>query len=302
MKEQPAHIMKPDSVTIVLPEGPVTIRRGQVNYVPLVEAIKLGDWDKAMELSKPARFLNVLLKNTDFVITDSEITYKNEPLRGYLCNKILASLKAGFPVEHLLAFLKNLENNPSYNAREELYKFLETEDLPVTADGHFLAYKAVRADFLDKHSGTLDNSVGKTVRMPRAKVDDDQSRGCSSGLHAGSLAYVRGFGNESSGDKFLIVKINPQDVVCIPKEDCRKLRCSEYVVVGLMKGEMVHHAFQEDGMTPICGTNKNDEVVEVEEDWDDWGDSCSDDDEEEALCDLCGEVLECPTCCENDRE
>jgi hypothetical protein len=54
----------------------------------------------------------------------------------------------------------------------ELYGFLEKGNLPITNDGHFLAYKKVRKDYKDCHSGTMDNSIGQVVEMERNQVDD----------------------------------------------------------------------------------------------------------------------------------
>jgi hypothetical protein len=263
-------VLKPESITIIRPEGPKIIRQGQSNFIDLVQAIKEEDWDKVIALSNIEEVVKKKLEGADIQIVGNEILLNGDPLNGYLVNKILAAVNQGFPVQYLLNFLKNLQLNPSMRAREELYAFLETEDLPVTEDGHFLAYKAVRSDFLDKHSATIDNSIGRVVSLPRGAVDDDQSRGCSKGLHAGSLSYVRGFGNESCGDVFLIVKINPKDVVCIPSEDVRKLRCCRYEVMTIMKGELVYHSFKEDGVTPVENSQKNSDGYDDDCECDDW--------------------------------
>jgi hypothetical protein len=272
-KSQPPMVLKNDSVTIVLPEGPKLIRKGQSNFLPLVEAIKEEDWDKVIKLCNVEEVVKQNLKGTNIEIVGNQILLNGDPLSGYLVNKILAAVNQGFPVQHLLKFLQNLQMNPSMRARDELYAFLETEDLPVTEDGCFLAYKAVRSNFLDKHSGTIDNSVGRVVSLPRSAVDDDQSRGCSKGLHAGSLSYVKGFGSEACGDVFLIVKINPMDVVCIPSEDVRKLRCCKYEVVTIMKGELVYHSFREDGVTPVPNSQKTSDDSNCQSCSDDWEDS-----------------------------
>jgi hypothetical protein len=81
--------------------------------------------------------------------------------------------------------------------------------------------------------------------MPRPRVDDDCNRGCSAGLHAGSLDYVRGYGNDTS--RYLIVKINPRDVVSVPSEDSRKLRCCEYLVVSEFKEQLNKPCYSSDG-------------------------------------------------------
>jgi hypothetical protein len=46
--------------------------------------------------------------------------------------------------------------------------------------------------------------------------------------------YVKEYGNEDNGDQFLIVKVNPMDVVSVPTcSRYQKLRCCKYEVVAL---------------------------------------------------------------------
>jgi hypothetical protein len=132
-------------------------------------------------------------------------------------------------------------------SQKELYDFLEHEHLPITEDGHFLAYKAVRSDFMDKYRGIFDNHVGNICEMTRSKVDDDRGRGCSNGLHAGALNYVAGYGSVESNDKIVIVKINPADVVSVPS-DCNyeKLRTCRYEVAGEYAGELLKPLYKAD--------------------------------------------------------
>jgi hypothetical protein len=106
---------------------------------------------------------------------------------------------------------------------------LEKNNLPITPDGYFLAYKKVRANYLDVHSGTMDNSPGRVVEMPRNKVDDNQNNTCSHGLHFCSEGYLKHFG----GERTVIVKINPADVVSIPNDyNQTKGRACRYEVIG----------------------------------------------------------------------
>lgn len=137
--------------------------------------------------------------------------------------------KDGFPVTPLVKFIDNLMENPSARAVRELYGFLEKNNLPITEDGYFLAYKKVRGNYLDVYSGTMDNSVGKVVTMPRRKVNDNAEQICSEGLHFCSIDYLKHFG----GERVVIVKINPRDVVSIPVDyNNAKGRCCAYEVVG----------------------------------------------------------------------
>ena len=140
-------------------------------------------------------------------------------------------LTEDFPIEPLVLFVENLMENPSRRAVQELYGFLEKNSLPITPDGHFLAYKKVRDDYKDIHSGTMDNSVGQIVEMERNAVDDDKDRTCSTGLHFCSQDYLPHFGT-GPGNRVVILKINPRDVVSIPSDyNDSKGRACRYEVI-----------------------------------------------------------------------
>jgi hypothetical protein len=143
--------------------------------------------------------------------------------------RMITMLQEGFPVEPMVAFMENLMQNPSKRAVTELYGFLEKNQLPITPDGHFLAYKKVKGDFTDCHTGKMDNSVGCDVEMERNKVDDDKNATCSTGLHFCGMSYLSHFG----GERTVIVKINPRDVVSIPTDyNEAKGRACRYEVIG----------------------------------------------------------------------
>jgi hypothetical protein len=108
---------------------------------------------------------------------------------------------------------------------------MEVGNMPLTSDGCFLAYKKVRSNFFDIHSGTFDNSVGQKPSMPRNEVNEDSSQTCSSGLHACSFGYLGSFGS-SPENKVVVVKINPKNVVSIPNDyNSTKMRLCEYEVI-----------------------------------------------------------------------
>jgi hypothetical protein len=153
---------------------------------------------------------------------------------------MIQMLQEGFPIEPMVNFMENLYKNPSKRAVTELYGFLEKGNLPITPDGHFLAYKRVREDYLDCHSGTMDNSVGKIVEMERHDVDDNKDNTCSTGLHFCSMSYLSSF----SGARTVIVKINPADVVSIPSDyNDAKGRTCRYKVIGEVDSDTVDKAF-----------------------------------------------------------
>jgi len=200
-------------------------------------------WTKALELLSnnqeaelidlltPAERLNKYVSASgDLTVADGVLMYKGAPLphNMHMVHRALQQSAEGFPVAPLLNFIENLMQNPSYRAQTELLAFLEYGELPLTPDGHFLAYKRVREDYLDVHSGTINNSVGQTVEMPRARVDDNSQNTCSAGLHFCSREYL----NQFSGARMMVLKINPRDVVSIPTDyNNTKGRCCRYEVV-----------------------------------------------------------------------
>jgi hypothetical protein len=165
---------------------------------------------------------------------DSKITFLSNGveyvINNSLCDKILEKCLNDSKPEALIKFLDNMMDNPSSHSVENLYDFLVHNDIEITDDGYFTAWKVVRGDYLDKHTATMDNSPGKIVSMPRNMVDDDPNVTCSSGLHACSKGYIRHF--SSSNDRIVKVKINPKDVAAVPVDyNSEKLRCSEYLVL-----------------------------------------------------------------------
>jgi hypothetical protein len=213
------------------PEGraPIEVPATHANYEAIKQALRDGDEARVLELAEPE---TVKLVNSGRVRLDASGLYLDgKRLDSYMAQQLVRFAEEGLPVNHLVAFVNNLYNNPSRTAVEELYLFLEAARLPITEDGHFLAYKTVRSDFKDKHSGTFDNSPGKVCEEPRNTVDEDRNRTCSNGLHAASYNYARN-SFFSYGDRLVVVKINPADVVTIPRDyNNEKLRCCRYEVL-----------------------------------------------------------------------
>lgn len=225
------------SLTIVIDNSQHTLNADtHPNFEKILDAIRGGDSDRVRELVDLTRAV-ANYANGFLEVKDGDVYWDGKPFHNALTNRLLEMLKQEFPVEPLVEFMHNLKRNPSKRAVDELYGFLENNMLPITSDGHFLAYKKVRDNYHDIHSGTMDNSVGKIVEMERNEVDEDKDRTCSTGLHFCSLAYLPHFGSHG-GDRVVIVKINPRDVVSIPSDyNNAKGRACRYEVVGEHKVE-----------------------------------------------------------------
>lgn len=212
------------------------------------QAIKQCEWDNIEKLLDPAVEMTTRFEEESigddtltFDRTQEIITYQGTVLHNTLTKRIFSMWNDGFNVTPMVNFLRNLLNNPSSTAVNELYSFLETGNMPITEDGHFLAYKKIRMDYKDIHSGTFDNSVGQTCEMPRNLVDDKRDNTCSNGLHFCSQPYLNEYGNGSNETRVVLVKINPADVVSIPADyNNTKGRTCKYKVYAEVNSTLAH--------------------------------------------------------------
>ena len=233
------------NLTLVINNQSYQVLPDHLNYKMILEKLPTGTPEDLLELIDIQKAVAIFSDGT-VEIKNGQVLYEGEEVHGSISKRILEFMSNGLPFQPLINFLNNIMENPSMQSQKELYDFLEHEHLPITEDGHFLAYKAVRSDFKDKYRGTFDNTVGQVCQMQRAKVDDDRSRGCSDGLHAGALNYVAGYGCLENGDKIVIVKINPKDVVSVPSDsNCEKLRTCRYEGVGEYAGELLKPLYSE---------------------------------------------------------
>jgi hypothetical protein len=224
------YLIQGTNCVVVIDNKSHTISKTHITYQRVVDAIKASDWDLVRTLIEPKQAV-ISYGNGNVTIDGDKFYWKGQDFHNSLSMRMITMLQEGFPIDPMVHFMENLMQNPSYRSVQELYGFLEKNNLPITPDGHFLAYKKVRDNFKDCHSGTMDNSVGKVVEMERNLVDDDKDRTCSRGLHFCSEDYLNHFG----GERIVIVKINPRDVVSIPSDyNDSKGRACRYEVVGEM--------------------------------------------------------------------
>lgn len=222
------YILQGDNVTLVIDGTPHTVNKTHVAYQKVIDAIKAGHWDDVKALINPVKAV-ITFSDGNVSIVDGEMFWKGQPFHNSLATRMIQMLTDGFEIDPMVNFMNNLMQNPSRQAVTELYGFLEKNSLPITPDGCFLAYKRVREDYKDCHTGTMDNSVGKVVEMERNMVDDNRNNTCSAGLHFCSHSYLASF----SGARTVIVKINPRDVVSIPSDyNDAKGRTCRYEVIG----------------------------------------------------------------------
>jgi hypothetical protein len=223
------YLIQGRNIVVVIGSTSHTISPTHISFSKIKEAIKASDWGTVQDLIEPKKVvLNYGAGHVE--VQGDQLFWKGREFHNYLANKFVEMYQEGFPVEPMVNFMENLMQNPSKRAVDELYAFLEKGNLPITADGCFLAYKKIRNDYKDIYSGTMDNSVGQVVEMERNEVDDDKDRTCSTGLHFCSLDYLGQFGDSTS--RTVVLKINPRDVVSIPADyNNTKGRACRYEII-----------------------------------------------------------------------
>lgn len=188
-----------------------------------------------------------------FNVKDGQLLVEGQTVPSALAKKILEFKENGLPHEPLVEFARNLMKNPSYRAVQQLFSFLEKNAHPITDDGCFIAYKAVGENFMDKYSGTFDNSPGKVCTMPRNQVNEDPEVTCSNGLHVANWDYAK---NIYGGEKMVEVKVNPRDVVAVPVDyNEAKMRTCEYTVLNEVKNARKGRYAPDDGSDIVSNAN-----------------------------------------------
>lgn len=236
MSQSVPYLIQGKNIILVVDGKSHTVNKDtHIGYAKILEAIKDKNWDALRDLVVPAKvFVN--FGNGHVTIDDDQIMWKGKPFHNSLATRMIEMMQEGFPVTPMVRFMENLMANPSTRSVEQVYGFLEKNNLPITEDGHFLAFKKVSKHYMDIHSNTISNRIGESPTMDRNEVNDNPDQTCSSGLHFCSISYLSSFG--SSTDPVMVLKINPADVVSIPTDyNGAKGRCSKYTVVAEVTGD-----------------------------------------------------------------
>jgi hypothetical protein len=219
------YLILSNSVVVTFDGKRYSITKDDYRYNGIIEAIKAGDFAKVKELADIVQ----TIRQAGFMIQGDSVILDGQPLEGVIAGRIVDFHAKGLPFEPLLKFARKLRLNPSYNSREQLFKFLEHNGHPITSEGNFIAYRGITEDFKDMHTKTWDNSIGSICEMNRQEVDDNPNNTCSKGLHVACYDYAKSF-----GQKLVEVEVNPIDVVCVPTDyNGTKMRVCKFKVVSL---------------------------------------------------------------------
>lgn len=291
MKNVP-YIVGSQSVSFFFEGQPFEITGSHPNYSKIIKKLSTKDTADLLDLIDIPKAITTQ-SNGKIVVRDGAVFYNGEALHNHAAERLVALLEGGHDINPLVKFLERLMSNPSKRVVDDLFKFLDYKKMPLDPDdGCFYAYKAVRGDWMDKHSGTIRNMIGDKPEVPRNKVDDRHEVDCSHGLHVGTLEYVSSF--KGSGDHVVIVKVDPADVVTVPAYDVTKLRCCRYEVVAEYDGPLPNNIYgRPETITDYSYLDDEDDEYDDEEFWDDDEDLDEDEEEGREWCAACGEYHYC---------
>jgi hypothetical protein len=223
-----AYMLNQDTITVYNNGEVHTASVDSIDVDTVEFLLEQGDYENAIDMMDVTM---AIAKSSNGLITiEDEVVYVNGvELHNSLTRRILQLHRNGKSFDRIGNFLVKLENNPSFNSRGQLYRFLDANNLPIAEDGSFLAYKYVNDNYMDNFTKTIRNHIGDAPEMDRSKVDDDPNRTCSSGLHVCSEEYIKSHFGRS---KVMIVSVDPADVVAVPHDyQNSKMRTCKYTVV-----------------------------------------------------------------------
>lgn len=216
-----SYTIKPDFIQVVLAGQPYLLDSTHPSFKKVKSALEKKQWKRVPSLINLTQRLDEACQGS-IEVTKGVVRYKGKAVKAAITDRIIAMHKKKKPIQHMLRFMDNLYQNPSQKATEEFFQWLEANELPITDDGCFLAYKSVDSQLRDEYTHTIDNSPGQIIMMSRKVADTDYGNQCSTGFHICSKHYGL------YGSRVLAVKTNPKYVL---SAQGGKIRVTQYEVL-----------------------------------------------------------------------
>lgn len=235
MTQNVAHLITASGILLFVDGEQFTVANDHPNIGKIRDAIGRKDYQAIPALADIRTAVRKWMSSgKDFALVNDQIVLNDAPFSAEVTDKVLNMIDAGNDADPIFNFLRKVRLNPSKAAQDELLLFCVANGFMIHADGDILAYKSVRGNYTDIHSGKFRNAVGDVVTMERFQVDDDRNRTCSAGLHFASHEYASTWAGPCDGvnRRLMLMKINPRDVVAIPNDyENQKGRCARYEVI-----------------------------------------------------------------------
>ena len=225
-------------ISLFINGKPFTVNEDHDNFEEVFQIVSSGQHNRSdfdleyfEKIVNVRKTLNVELSPTGIQVDSNGVSKNGEELHLAVCDVIMEYKNNRWDYSCLVNFLDKLLGNPSFTSRNTIYNYLQRYKMPITPEGNFLAMKAVTADFKDKWTKKIDNSLGAEPEIDRGQVSDNPAHACHYGLHCGWSSYIFDFYG-CSGDQIIVVEVDPKDVVCCPTDESySKIRVCKYKVV-----------------------------------------------------------------------
>lgn len=275
-----SYTLSHDGTIVLYADGEVyTVRTDHRGYATIADALKREDYHTALSsLDFVARLADYVSSTGLLRVDRRRVYYRDRELKFAFVQRLIHMLEEGAPVANFVRYIERSMMNPSRTCIEELFKFSDNPQkrtpLPLLPDGRVLAYKTVREDWYDWHTGKvlytplhikyaddprvddmswLLDQPGELIGVPRWEVDDNAANLCSTGFHAGTFEYVKRF-HAGSPRKFLAVAIDPSQVVAASGESSQdKIRCHVLECRQELTEDYILRALGEEPPTPDVG-------------------------------------------------
>lgn len=221
-----------------------TAASNQAGFNAIVNKLQAGD-ESVVDDFDAANFANKAFHAvTDRVSVRNGIVHLDDnPIDAAMNNVVMQYLSEGNESAlPLVRFLERLDENPSFNSRDQLWRFVKTNGIHIDDDGYLIMYKGVsRAEdggymsvsrgtaFVNgvKHEGHIPSKPGDVVTMPRREISDNPNVACHRGLHCGARSYAEAF-----APVLITVKVDPAHVVSVPTDSYdQKVRVEQYEIM-----------------------------------------------------------------------
>lgn len=182
------------------------------------------------EISAREQLMKLTMGRVEIDSMNGTVSYSGRPIATRLEARIIEAARSEDvdKLHGLVNFTERLHQNPSEDSVDQLFGFLEHNDIEIDQDGMVVAFKRIRNNWKDCHSNSVDNSIGAEPWMPRWEVNNDKHQTCSRGYHVCAKSYLGCFW----GDRVIKVLVDPADFVSIPIDyNNAKARVCRYKVI-----------------------------------------------------------------------
>lgn len=225
------YLQTPNGISLYIRGEQHVVSADHDRFEDIMVAVKEQRWQDALSLIDATRRLREILEAEEVTVEGAILYYEDRPFPISLSQKALRLSEVGDgSLQPLIRFAKKVRMNPSYVAQEETILFMEANGMLLHEDGDIIAFKGTTDDFMSIHSNPVTGekvnwAPGEIVTEPRNEVDDNRQNTCSRGLHFASKGFADGWGQRT-----VVLKINPRDVVSIPYDyNNQKGRCCRAV-------------------------------------------------------------------------